>query len=129
MTDRSVRLVLDASAVLSYARGSAHVGELLIELGEAGNVAALPLGSLVEAWPAAVEVERLDTLVAHDAVVLVPDHPDDWQTLGHLCALTGGVGSASAALAALDADCWVLTSDPIRYAAVAAGDLTVRIED
>jgi hypothetical protein len=129
VTDGPVRLVIDVTAALEYARGTPHVGELLIQLQEAGHVAALPVGCLVEAYPAAVESERLATLVTHDAVVLVADDPDDWETLGHLCALTGGAGSASAALVALDADCWVLTADPIRYAAVAAGELTDRIEN
>lgn len=129
MTDRQVRLVLDDTAVLEYARGTLHVGELLIQLAEAGHVAALPLVCLVEAYPAAVEAEHLGTLAAHDTVVVVSDDPADWETLGHLCAMTGGAVSASAALVALDADCWVLTTDPDRYAQVAEGNLTVRIEN
>lgn len=128
MTDRPVRLVLDASAILAYCRGSVAVGEALAELADDSTGAALPVNCLADAYASAVEVDRLVLLAGHEATVLWTDEAGQWQALGELRALTGGVASASAALAAVDEDCWVLTADPGLYEHVGAGDLAIPIE-
>jgi hypothetical protein len=129
VTDRAVRLVLDTTAVLEFARGSVHVGEVLAEFADGKSGAAVPLACLAEAYPTAVEPDRLRALVAHEAVSVMTDDAAEWESLGHLCALVGGFAQASAALAALDFDCWVLTARPELYDAVKGGDLVVAIED
>ena len=49
MNEPVVRAVLDASAMLSYAREHIHVGELLLEFGDEGSAAAVPAVTLLEA--------------------------------------------------------------------------------
>jgi hypothetical protein len=44
-----IRAVLDCSALLSYARGHVHVGELLIDIADEGAYMALPAVALLEA--------------------------------------------------------------------------------
>lgn len=129
MNDRPVRVVFDTSAVLAFARESIAVGETLAELLNDGMSAAVPVLCLAEAVPPALEAERLDALVGHPATTVVTDGPSEWRALGHLCALTGEIASASAALAAVDFDAWILTADPDRYRSVAGGTLGIQIAD
>ena len=129
MTEPPVRLVLDTSAILEFARGSVHVGEVLAELTDSQAAAALPVACLAEAVPLALERERLDALVTHEATVLLTDDAEEWSALGHMCAVTGEFSAASVALAAIDFQAWILTARPGLYAQVANGEMVVAIED
>jgi hypothetical protein len=51
VSEPDVRLVLDTSAAIAYARSSIHVGEVLAEIADERAVAALPLACLVAARP------------------------------------------------------------------------------
>ncbi len=123
----TIRLVLDASAVLSFSHGDVHVGELLTELEAEGAIAGLPVACLAEAFPAAVDAERVHLLVEHPAVQVVGESADDWQPLSGMVALVGDYPSAAAAWLALDCGGWVLTNRPSRYVQVAGGTLTIPI--
>jgi hypothetical protein len=70
---RPVRVLLDASAIIAFTRGSIDVGEILAEVNDEDAAAGLPILCLVEASRAVSDTDRLDLLVAHPATaVLVP---------------------------------------------------------
>lgn len=127
--DRPVRLVLDATAILSFVRQRFDVGEALAEVSDNDAMAALPLACLVEAAQHAVDEDRLHLIAEHPATVIVGADADDWQTLGALHKLTGAYQAASAALTAIDHECWVLTARPSLYEQVAGGELAIAVDD
>ncbi len=129
MTDRPIRLIFDTSTVLAYVRGSFAVVEALGEVADEGAVVAVPVACLAEAQPLAVDGEGLRDLAEHPSVTVLDAAAEEWPGLGGMCALVEGFAAASAALAALDEGCWVLTSDPGRYAEVNSGDLVIPIDD
>lgn len=49
MSDEAIRVVLDASAVLAYAKGSIGVGEVIVELDEEAGLFAVPAVCLIGA--------------------------------------------------------------------------------
>jgi hypothetical protein len=55
--------------------------------------------------------------------------PADWQALAAAYDVVGRTDAASAALAAIDYDCEVLTRQPGLYAGLEAGGLTITIDD
>ncbi len=123
----TIRLVLDTSAVLSYARGDVHVGELLTELEAEGAQVAIPVAVLADAFPHAIDAERVHLLAGHPSVLIVGEGAEDWQVLGGMVALVGYYPQAAAAWLALDEGGWVLTAYPDRYEQVAEGTLTIPI--
>lgn len=129
MTEPPIRLILDTSAVLAYAHGSDHVGEALQEVADESAVAAVPVVCLAEAYPLLADRERWRILAGHPHVIVLDAAAGESEELGSMCCLVEGVPAACAALAALDADCWVLTSRPDMYAGVAGGDLSIAFEE
>jgi hypothetical protein len=61
MSDQPIQVLLDASAIVAFTRGSIHAGEVDDEQAGVG----LPLLCLVEATRAVADTDRLD-LLAHD---------------------------------------------------------------
>ncbi|HEY6117070.1 MAG TPA: hypothetical protein VI172_14045 [Candidatus Dormibacteraeota bacterium] len=129
MTDRALRLVLDTSAMLSFVRQQVDVGELLAELSDADAIAGLPLACLVDASMTAVDRDRLELLANHPATVILGADEGDWRVLAELCALTGQFSTASAAMAALDAGCWVVSARPWLYEQIGDGQLAIGVDD
>jgi hypothetical protein len=130
-TPRTVQLVLDATAIAAWTRGSVAVGELLIEIDEEHGAVIIPLSCLVEAGHATALMERgrLDLLVGHAATFLVSDDPQDWLALTELRTLTGRADCASAAMISLDYGVDVMTRDPRWYASVAGGRHVLEFDD
>jgi len=126
---RPIRLILDASAIVAFTRASIHVGEVLAEVHDEDAVAALPVACLVEVVHAVADTDRLDLLVAHQAIVILPDDAASWQVLAATYDITGRYDAAAAGLAALDYDVAVLSRQPGLYAGLDAGGLVVSIED
>lgn len=120
---RTVRLVLDATAISAFTRGSVAIGEILIEVDDEQGAVILPLACLVEAAHATalLERDRLQMLIGHPATFLVSDNPDDWLALTELRTLTERADRASAALIALDYGVEVMTRDARWYSAVNNG--------
>ncbi|WP_433824807.1 hypothetical protein ACQP2E_21945 [Actinoplanes sp. CA-015351] len=123
--------MLDTSAVVAWTRGSLAVGELIAEIDDEHGAVVLPLPCLIEAahLTGLLEQVRLDALIAHRAVFLLSDDPQDWQALATLRGLVGTPGRASAAMLALDADVDVLTRDATWYTPVAGGKATLEFND
>jgi hypothetical protein len=124
-------LVLDATAIAAWTRGSLAVGEILLELDEEHAAAIIPLSCLVEAAHATAMLERtlLDLLLNHQATFVVVDDADMWVELTELRALTERADRASAALIALDYEVDVMTRDARWYSQVAGGRFVLEFED
>jgi hypothetical protein len=121
VSDQPVKVVLDASAIVAFTRGSIDVGEVIAEVHDEYAVAGLPMLCLVTASGAVADGDRLELLVNHPATTVLAPHPDDWQALAATYDSVGRLDAASAVLAAIDLDCQVLTGQPGLYAGLAGG--------
>jgi hypothetical protein len=127
MTDRPVRVVLDASAIVAFTRGSIDVGEVLGEIADEGAVFALPTLCLSEAasWVADESMFRL--LTRHPASTVVGVEGARWGALADTVWIVGAVEAASAVLAAERHDCHVMTARPGLYGGLANGGDVIEI--
>ncbi|MET8909553.1 hypothetical protein [Micromonospora sp. NPDC004551] len=121
MTDRPVRIVLDASAILAFCRESIHVGEVIAEIADEECLFGLPVMCLAEASRAAADGDRLDLLVNHPAATVLDVDPSNWRALAVVYDTVGRLDAAAALLAAVDNDGYVLTGQPGLYAGLAGG--------
>jgi hypothetical protein len=129
VSEPDVRLVLDTSAAIAYARSSIHVGEVLAEIADERAVAALPLACLVAADPAVTDTAGLRMLAEHAATVVLTDGPDMWRELAAMAEIVGRLDASSAALAGIDFGVEVLTGSPGLYAGVGDGSMVIPIEE
>jgi rRNA-processing protein FCF1 len=67
VSDRPIRIVLDTSAILEFARESLNVGEVIAEVDDEKAAFGLPALCLVEANRAAAEDGRIELLLSHPA--------------------------------------------------------------
>jgi hypothetical protein len=128
---RTIRLVLDSTAIAAYTRGSIAVGELLSEVDDEHGAVVIPLPCLVEAGHKTAMLERalLEALLSHPVTFLVVDNPDHWVELAELRSIVGQLDLASAALLALDEGAYVLTRDARWYAGVAGGGIALEFAE
>jgi hypothetical protein len=89
VNERSVRLVLDASAIVAFTRESIHVGEVIAEVDDGLGAFGLPALCLVEAAPAIVDTDRLDVLVNHRASALLRLDAAKWPALAAMHEIVG----------------------------------------
>ena len=113
MIGRPIRLVLDTSAILAFAKGSLHVGETLSEVADNGAAFGLPIACLAAAHSA--DHSMLSMLTGHPVGVLLTVKVDEWRPWAAMCGLLGRLDAAAALLAASYADCDVLTGEPALY--------------
>jgi len=125
--NRPIRVLLDASAIVAFTRGSIDVGETIAEVNDEHAAAGLPILCLVEATRVVADTDRLDLLVAHTATAVITPRPDDWRALAATYETVGRLDAASAVLAAIDVDCLVLTGQPRLYAGLAGGGPIIAI--
>jgi hypothetical protein len=122
-----VRLLLDASAIVEYTRGSISVGEVIVEVDEEHALVGLPVACLAEACWAVVDNDRLDVLVGYRATVFLSDAPDSWRALAATRRIVGRPDAASVALLSIDLDVDVLSGEPGLYAGLAGGGSVIEI--
>lgn len=72
MSGRPVHVLLDASAIVAFTRGSIDVGEVIGEVDAEQAAVGLPVLCLTEANRAVVDADLLDYLVTHPATAVVP---------------------------------------------------------
>lgn len=130
MTDRPVRAILDASAIVRYVRGgdpAIHVGEVLTEVADDG-VAALPVLCMAQALRAVGDGygDQFRLLTEHAACVLEVG-PRDWQLVAGAVDLVGTWDAAVAVVLAIDLMVAVLTAEPETYAGFADPTLTITV--
>lgn len=122
MSGTTVRVILDASAIIAFTRESIDVGEVIAEVAdEEGGAVGLPVLCLVEATRAVADTDRLDLLVNHPASVILTPDPASWRALAVTYETVGRLDAASAVLAAIDLGSSVLTGQPGLYAGLAGG--------
>jgi hypothetical protein len=113
----SIRVILDTSAILAFTRGSSQVGDAVAEVDDDGGLIGLPISCLVEARWRRGDLERLSRLVHHRATELITA-PEDWAALAAALEVAGRQDAAAALLAAVQAGCDVLTTNPRLYSAL-----------
>jgi hypothetical protein len=115
--DVEVRAVLDCSAMLSYARGHVHVGEIIVEVADEGAYVGLPAVTLLDAFARVIGDQpgraRLGVLAALPGVALLELGVSEAAQVAPAVALTSGdLGRAHAVWAALEHGSYYLTAQP-----------------
>jgi predicted nucleic acid-binding protein len=127
MSDRSIRIVLDTSAIVAFTRGSIDVGEVIAEVDDEQAAVGLPDLCLVEASRAVADASWLDLLVNRDSTRVLADQVESWRAFAATYEIVGRLDAASAVLAAIDLDCHVLTGQPGLYGGLAGGGPVIGI--
>lgn len=112
-----IRIILDTTAVLGYARGSVHVGEVVAEVADEQAGFAIPVLCVAEA-ARRVDDDRLSgvyLLEAHAHGHLLPATVEQWRQLAGLTRVLGRADLAAALLAARDHEALILTGEPEVY--------------
>lgn len=118
MSDRELRLVLDTSAVLAYARGSVDVGETITEVVDEGHWFGSSVVCLAEATRlAGDDSPGITLLAAHRRFVALPAAAEKWPALATWTRLLRRVDLAASILEAVDREGHVMTAEPHLYAA------------
>ena len=115
MKRRPIHLILDTSAIRAFARASIDVGEIISEVNDESAAVGLPVLCLVEANRTAVDQERLEILLRHEAATVLDVRASNWRELAAMSAGIDSLAAASAALATVDLRCFILTSEPQLY--------------
>src|SRR6266508_3589458 len=119
MADRPVRIqaVLDASAMLSYARGHVHVGELLIDIADGGASMGLPTVALMAAYgrvgtdePARARLALLATLPGVEVLPLGARKAAEASLV--IPPVEGDLALAHAVSTAMEHRAYYLTTEP-----------------
>jgi hypothetical protein len=116
VTDRELRLILDTSAVVAYARGSIDVGETITEVVNEDQWFGASVVCMAEAFRLAGDDRQgVGLLAAHRRFVALPADASDWPALAAWTVLLGRVDLATSMLEAVDREGWVLTGEPRSY--------------
>jgi hypothetical protein len=114
MTDERTRVVLDASAVVAYAKGSISVGEIIVELDEEEDLFAVPAVCLIGAAQTVADL-HLRLLTRHPACRVLPLASNDWPPLANAVRVLGRLDLAASLHAARRANAYVLTAESDAY--------------
>lgn len=130
MSDRDVRVILDASAIAAYLRESVDVGEVISKVADERAAFGVPILCLVEAIRFATVDDRrtLAVLLANPACTLLELDTDDWALLSMTHQTVGRLDAAAAAVAAVGNDCDALTAQPGIYGGLPGGGPVIGIE-
>jgi len=109
LNDLPIRVILDTSAILAFAKGSIAVGNAIAAVAKEGGLFGLPVTCLAEASRSGVDPTWLDLLVNHPAAAVLTVDPLKWRALAAICRRSGQLDTATALLAAADHDCAVLS--------------------
>jgi hypothetical protein len=109
--------VLDASAMVSYARPHVHVGELISEITDEGAVVGVPAVALLDAYARLrgdlVGRARLEYLAAMPGVRVLPLGESEAARVSTTVPLVGGdLSRAHAVRVAVDNDAYYVTTEP-----------------
>ncbi len=125
--DQRVRLILDTSAVLAYARGSINVGETITEVIQEGGWIGASVVCLAEASRVVPQQDAFGVplLANHDRFVALPAEEGEWRKLAWWAKTLDGVDRAATAIEALDRRGYVVTAEPEVYEEKVDGELPV----
>jgi hypothetical protein len=115
--ESDVRAVLDSTAIGSFARGHAHVGELLVMIGEEGAFVGVPSAPLLRAHADAVgqadQRARLRVLATLPSVRVLDLDLDVAENAANLVGpFSGDLALAQAAWAAIEHAAYFVTAEP-----------------
>lgn len=119
----SLRVVLDTSAIRTYATGSIAGGELIGELTDEGAQFGIPVHCLIEAATGADHqaAALLGVLIEHPNAEWLPIDPGQWRQVAAAAELLGTASRAYAALpVVLGQAGYVVTTEPESYPGVDA---------
>lgn len=113
----SIHAVLDASAMVSYARGHVHVGETLLEVNEQAGEVGVPAIALLDAHTRLAGdgpgLARLGVLAAIPGVVVLPLGRVEAEDVADVIPLVkGDLARGHAVWAAVRAGAYLLTAEP-----------------
>jgi hypothetical protein len=129
-----IRVVLDTTAILSYARGHVHVGEMIVDIMDEGAHVGLPTVALLDAHSRISKQEqetraRIGVLAAMPGVVVLALGPDEAVAIPETVSRFDDDGNlradydlarAFAAWVAVEHHAYYLTSEPDNVPAVLA---------
>jgi hypothetical protein len=127
MSDRPIRIVLDASAIRAFLHTSVDVGEIIAEVDDEQGSVGLPVLCLIEATKAVADDGRLNHLIEHEVATLLDVNASDWRALAAVHEDVDRLDAASAALATIDFRCFVLTDQPDVYSGAGMIDRIVEL--
>jgi hypothetical protein len=124
----TIGLVLDASAMVAYARGSEAVGELIVLLGEERRDVALPVVALADAFGRSDESRHamLRVLLGVAGAVPIPLDPIAAAAVGVLGRRLG-LGVAHAVVLAAAYDAYLVTADASALRGLVDDDLIIEV--
>jgi hypothetical protein len=112
---RPLRLILDTTAVLAYARGGEDVGEVLVEVADEEAAFGAPAVCLAVASAEGADPHRLDLLASLSGCVVLPGSVS-WRALSLALRTLGRLDLATVLVAAVEhGDPHVLTGEPRAY--------------
>lgn len=128
MSDRDIHIVLDASAITAFVRGSISVGESLNLVAEAGAAIGLPVLSLATAKLHVADDHLIDFLVNHPATTTLAA-TTEWRALATATADVGRLDAADAALATIDCHADLFTGQTGLYAGLVPAERVIPLDD
>lgn len=128
MSDRPIHIVLDASAITAFVRGSISVGETLNLVAETGAAIGLPVLSLATAKLHVADDHLIDFLVNHHATTTL-GATTEWRALAAATSAVGLLDAADAALATIDCHADLLTGQTGLYAGLVPDERVIPLDD
>lgn len=128
MSDRPIHIVLDASAITAFVRGSISVGETLNLVAEAGAAIGLPVLSLATVKLHTDDDHLIDFLVNHHATTTLAATVE-WRALATATSNVGRLDAADAALATIDCHADLLTGQTGLYAGLVPDERVIPLDD
>lgn len=129
MSDRPIRVLLDASAVVAYTQGTAiGVGEIIAEVDSEDAAVGIPIPCLVLARAEVADEAMLDLLLAHRACMLVGTVQEDWRRIAATLPLVDGRYDVAVAVVLADVlDVDILTRRPGWYVRLPGGGPIIEV--
>jgi hypothetical protein len=131
--DKDIRVVLDRSAIESYAAGHVHVGETIGEVANGKGYTGVPAVALAEAYGRAgdgVSRARLGVLPRADNVVVFQVGEKEAPDVGDVLRFAeGDVARAQAVYLVLAHEACLLTAEPKKVSRMLADDVVIVVPE
>lgn len=128
MSNRDIHIVLDASAIAAFVRGSISVGETITLVADAGAAIGLPVLSLATAKLHVADDHLIDFLVGLDTTEVLAT-TTQWRALAAATSDVGRLDAADAALATIDCHADLLTGETGLYAGLVPSERVIPLDD
>lgn len=132
MTDRPIRAILDASAIVRFVYGGESalgVGEIIAEIFDEDCMFGVPTPCLAQAWRSTAggpDPDRFAMLLVHEACRVLAG-PEDWRAVAAAMELVDRYDVAVAAVLTIDYDVHLLSSVPGLYTKFWGADFVIEV--